>query len=196
MLAMGRAEDKQKRIFDYIVAATARQGYPPSVREIGEAVGLRSPSTVHAYIKRLHEEGLINKDRRKTRAISVPMPAAAGLRIIGEVTAGRPIYAYEQELGVLPYDPGDSGDFFALMVTGDSMQGAGILDGDYVVVRQQETARSGEVVVAIIGEEATVKRLHIDGPDVWLLPENPDYDPIDGNECQILGRVTAVVREL
>ena len=193
---MGRAGDKQRQVYDYIVEATAKQGYPPSVREIVEAVGLRSPSTVHAHLKRLHEAGLINKDRRKTRAISVAAPAPPGLPIIGEVTAGKPIFAYEQELGVLPYDPGDSGDFFALAVTGDSMIGAGILDGDYVVVRKQDNARSGEIVVAIIGEEATVKRLHVEGPDVWLLPENPDYSPIDGDECRIIGQVTAVVREL
>ena len=193
---MGYAGDRQKQVYDYIVEATARQGYPPSVREIGEAVGLRSPSTVHSYLKRLHESGLIVKDKRKTRAISVPATAPPGLAIIGAVTAGKPIYAYEQELGVLPYDPGDDGDYFALMVSGDSMTGAGILDGDYVVVRRQESAFSGEIVVAIIGEEATVKRLYMDNEGIWLLPENQDYDPIDGEQCMILGRVTAVVREL
>jgi len=193
---MRRAERKQREIYDYIVAATAQQGYPPSVREIGAAVGLRSPSTVHGYLKRLNEEGLICKDDRKTRAISVPAAHETGLPIIGAVTAGRPVFAYEQELGVLPYDPGDSGDFFALLVSGDSMIGAGILDGDCVVVRRQETAYSGEIVVAVIDEEATVKRLLLDGIQVWLMPENPDYQPIDGEECRILGRVTAVVRRL
>ena len=193
---MGRAQDKLRLIYDYIVEATARQGYPPSVREIGEAVGLRSPSTVHTYLKRLQEEGLILKDERKTRAISVPATRAPGLPIIGEVTAGRPIFAYEQELGVLPYDPGQDGAYFALLVTGDSMTGAGILDGDCVVVRRQAYARSGDIVAAVIEEEATVKRLYLDGPHVWLVAENPAYDPIDGTDCRILGKVTAVVREL
>ena len=193
---MKRAENKQRQIYDYIVEATARQGYPPSVREIAEAVGLRSPSTVHGYLKRLQDEGLISKDQRKTRAIRVPSNKLAGLPIIGEITAGRPIFAYEQELGVLPYDPGDGGDYFALVVTGDSMVGAGILNGDYVVVRKQDNAHHGEIVVAIIGEEATVKRLYVETGHIWLLPENPDYKPIDGTGCSILGRVAAVVREL
>jgi repressor LexA len=194
---MGRTADRQRAVYEYIISATARQGYPPSVREIAQAVGLRSPSTVHGYLKRLHEEGLIVKDDRKTRAISVTQERGSeGVPIIGEIAAGRPIAAYEQALGTLPYQPGGAGTFFALVVNGDSMTGAGILDGDYVVVCQQPTARHGEIVAAMIDGEATVKRLHLQDGAVWLLPENPDYDPIDGSECRILGLVTAVVREL
>ncbi|MCL2747213.1 MAG: transcriptional repressor LexA [Oscillospiraceae bacterium] len=193
---MGSTGDKQRQIYDYILKATAQQGYPPSVREIGQAVGLRSSSTVHSYVMRLHEAGLINKERRKTRAISVSAASPHGLPIIGEVTAGQPIYAYEQELGVLPYYPGDGGDYFALAVSGDSMIGAGILDGDFAVVRRQDTANSGDIVVAIMEEEATVKRLHIEDTGIWLLPENPRFDPIFADGCKIVGKVTAVVREL
>ncbi|MDR0381173.1 MAG: transcriptional repressor LexA [Oscillospiraceae bacterium] len=191
---MRRSDSKQSEIYQFILSATARQGYPPSVREIGAAVGLRSPSTVHGYLKRLHEAGLIVRDERKTRAICVP-ESAPGVPILGEVTAGRPILAYEQDLGTLPYDPGDGGEFFALCVSGDSMVGAGILDGDYVVVRRQATARTGEIVVALLGDEATVKRLEIAGGAVRLLPENPAYEPIDGSDCAVLGRVTAVIRQ-
>lgn len=194
---MGKADARQRDVYNFIISSTAKQGYPPSVREIGEAVGLKSPSTVHGYLKRLHEEGLIVKDDRKTRAISVQVEdPSSGVPIIGEIAAGRPVYAFEQELGRLRYSPGDSGDFFALCVSGDSMIQAGILHGDYVVVRKQQTARSGEIVAALIDEEATVKRLLIKDRQVWLLPENPEYAPIDGSECQILGRVTAVVREM
>ncbi len=194
---MPRTDNKQQDVYNYIVSATARKGYPPSVREIGEAVGLKSPSTVHAYIKRLHDAGLIVKDDRKTRAISVPMEMDTnGVPILGEITAGSPVFAYEQDLGVLPYVPGGQGEFFALRVMGDSMRDAGILNGDYVVVRRQATALSGEIVAAILDDEATVKRLLLNGKEVWLMPENPDYEPIDGSECQIVGKVTAVVREL
>ncbi len=187
---------KQKEIYDYIVEVTAKQGYPPSVREIGEEVGLRSPSTVHMHIASLVERGLINKDDRKTRALTLPNGAMPGhVPILGDVTAGMPVLAYEQQKGFVRYNPETSGEHFALLVMGESMINAGILDGDYVIVRKQPTAENGQIVVAMIDDEATVKRYHRNGHEIWLMPENDAYEPIDGSECVVLGVVTALVRE-
>jgi repressor LexA len=185
---------KQRAIYQFIVEFTQSRGYPPSVREIGEAVGLRSPSTVHMYIKTLQEQGLIHKDDRKTRALTTSF--TGGVPILGRVTAGSPIFASEEYSGSLAYRTDNPSDDFALRIKGDSMIGAGILDGDYVVVRRQETAENGAIVVALLGDEATCKRLSRKDGAVWLMPENPDYEPIDGSECALLGRVIAVVREL
>lgn len=188
--------DKQKMIYDFIINFTAKHGYPPSVREIGEAVGLRSPSTVHTHINTLVERGLINKDDRKTRALTLPNGAMPGhVPILGDVTAGQPILAYEQQKGYVRYSPETSGDHFALSVFGESMLNAGILDGDFVIVRKQPNAENGQIVVALLEDEATVKRYYRNGDEVWLMPENDDYEPIDGSECQILGIVMALVRE-
>ena len=197
---------KQQQIYDYIVSFQADHGYPPSVREIGEAVGLKSPSTVHFHLKGLEEKGLIIKAEGKTRAITVsgsagrPIaeeehPSANRVPVVGSVAAGSPILAEECIEDYLTFDTGGrSGEFFALRVRGESMLKAGILPGDLVVVHRQPTARHGEIVVALIGDEATVKRLSLKGGQVWLLPENDDYSPIDGTYAQILGRVAAVVR--
>ena len=192
---MGKASVTQQRIMDFIEKFTKENKYPPSVREIGAAVGLRSPSTVHMHIKALVTKGSLIKDANKTRALVLSETVPDGVPIIGKVTAGAPILAFEEPLGILAYKPPDDGDYFALEVRGDSMSGIGIIEGDFVVVRKQQTARNGQVVVAIIDDEATVKRLKRDGGRIWLMPENPDYSPISGDTCNILGVVSSLVRE-
>ncbi|MBE6996435.1 MAG: transcriptional repressor LexA [Ruminococcaceae bacterium] len=206
---MAELSGMQKKIYEYIAACIRDQGYPPSVREIGEAVGLKSPSTVHFHLKHLEEAGVIEKGAGKGRAITLtqpPAPVAAPaapvfeepadrIPVVGNVAAGSPILAQECIEDYLTFDTGGrSGEYFALRVRGESMLGAGILPGDLVVVRQQQTANNGEIVVAMIDEEATVKRLSRKNGQTWLLPENDDYSPIDGTYAQILGKVAAVVR--
>ena len=197
----------QQKIYDYIAACIQTQGYPPSVREIGEAVGLRSPSTVHFHLKKLADAGAIEIGAGKGRAITLthpaapataPMPEAPAGRvpIVGNVAAGSPILAQECIEDYLTFDAGHPGDVhFALRVRGESMLNAGILPGDLVVVRQQQTCNQGEIVVAMIDDEATVKRFSRKNGHVWLLPENEAYSPIDGTYAQILGKVVAVVRQ-
>ena len=203
---MAKLTAKQQQIYDYILAFTADHGYPPSVREIGAAVGLKSPSTVHFHMKGLEEAGVIVKAEGKTRAISLPGaplspvaeeedPHANQVPILGSVAAGSPILAQECIEDYLTFDTdGLSGEHFALRVRGESMLGAGILPGDLVVVHRQREAHSGEIVVALFEDEATVKTLSRRDGHTWLMPENPDYEPIDGDGCTILGKVTAVVR--
>jgi len=190
-----RLHRKQEEIHSFLVGFTEQNGYPPSVREICAAVGLKSPSTVHSHLRKLEAAGLITIENNKTRAIKIA-GTRGGVPIIGRVTAGNPILAFEDERGVLPFTPAGSGEHFALEVYGDSMINAGILDGDYVVVRKQQSAIHGEIVVALLEDEATVKRLWRKDGNVRLMPENPNYEPIEGGTCQILGRVTAVVREV
>lgn len=197
---MGRKTDMQARIYETIVQMIREQGYAPSVREIGEAVGLKSPSTVHFHLKKLEEAGLIEKGACKGRAISVAAaaepPQDNRIPILGTVAAGAPILAQEQVEDYLTFDThGRSGEYFALRVRGFSMKNVGILPDDLVVVRRQSTALNGEIVVALIGEEATVKRLKRANGEIWLLPENEDFEPIDGSEAQVLGKVTAVIRQ-
>ena len=197
---MSKLTAKQQKIFDYIQQFTAEHGYPPSVREIGAAVGLKSPSTVHFHLKGLEEAGMITKAEGKTRAITVvdraaPEPPQNQVPIVGNVAAGAPILAEECIEDYLTFDTqGMSGEHFALRVRGESMLGAGILPGDLVVVHRQQDAYNGEIVVALFEDEATVKTLSRRGGHTWLLPENPDYDPIDGDLADIIGRVVAVVR--
>lgn len=189
--------DKQRQILSFIREYTASQGYPPSVREIGAAVGLRSPSSVHAHVKRLHELGYLEKDDRKTRAITLTGGSTGGdaVPILGRVAAGMPILAVEEAEGVLHTDlDGRPGQFFALRIRGDSMIEAGILDGDYIVVRSQNYAQDGQIVVAVIEDEATCKRLEQQDGHIWLMPENPAYSPIPGDNAYILGVVAKVVR--
>lgn len=190
--------EKQRQILTFIRDYTAEQGYPPSVREIAAAVGLRSPSSVHAHLKHLRELGYLEKDDHKTRAITLAGSGAPGgdaVPILGRVTAGMPILAVEEAEGVLHVDlDGRHGDFFALRIQGDSMIGAGILDGDYIVVRSQNYAQRGQIVVAIIEDEATCKRLEKEDGHIWLMPENPAYHPIPGDHAHILGVVAKVVR--
>lgn len=195
---MKKISAKQQRILEYINECTTRQGYPPSVREICAEVGLSSPSTVHSHLKRLDELGYIDKGDRKTRALTVRGGAVmtGQVPILGRVTAGMPILAVEDVEGYVPYAGASGfGDYFALRISGESMIGAGILDGDLIIVRKESTARPGQIVVALIEDEATCKRLHLQHGEVWLMPENPDYPPIDGSECTILGIVSAVYRE-
>ena len=189
--------EKQQQILAFIEQFSAREGYPPSVREICAAVGLRSPSTVHAHLRVLTERGLLNRgDAGKKRTLTLPGESVVRVPILGNVAAGAPILAEENIEGYLPMEcSGASGEYFALHVRGDSMIDAGILDGDLIVVRSQETAENGEIVVALIGDEATCKRLSRKDGKVWLLPENPEYSPIDGTEATVLGRITAVVRK-
>ena len=195
---MAQLSKMQQKIYDYIVSCIQEQGYPPSVREIGEAVGLKSPSTVHFHLKNLEEAGMIAKGAGKGRAISLTTPPVPEnqIPIVGNVAAGSPILAEECIEDYLTFDAGGhQGEYFALRVRGESMINAGILPGDLVVVRQQKTANNGEIVVAMIEEEATVKRLSKRDGHIWLLPENEAYSPIDGTYAQILGKVTAVVRQ-
>ena len=188
------------RIYAYLREVIPRQGYAPSVREICEAVGLKSPSTVHFHLKRLQERGLIEKGDGKGRALVLTGREEAAdprrIPIVGAVAAGAPILAQECVEDYLTFDCGGrEGESFALRVRGESMLNAGILPGDLVVVRRQQTAENGEIVVALLGDEATVKRLSRRNGQVWLLPENEAYQPIDGTYAQILGKVVAVVRQ-
>ena len=203
---MANLTRKQQQIYDFILEFTNRHGYPHSVREIGAAVGLKSPSTVHFHMKGLEEAGVIVKAEGKTRAISLPGaplgpvaeeedPHADQIPVVGNVAAGSPILAQECIEDYLTFDTqGLSGEHFALRVRGESMLNAGILPDDLVVVHRQQEVRNGEIVVALFEDEATVKTYQNRDGHVWLLPENPDYQPIDGAEAQIIGKVVAVVR--
>ena len=203
---MANLTRKQKEIYEFILAFTSEHGYPPSVREIGAAVGLKSPSTVHFHMKGLEEAGVIVKAEGKTRAISLPGvsvgpvaeetdPRANQVPVVGNVAAGSPILAQECIEDYLTFDTqGLSGEHFALRVRGESMLNAGILPDDLVVVHRQETFREGDIVVALFEDEATVKTYQRKNGQVWLLPENPEYEPIDGTYAEIIGRVVAVVR--
>ena len=194
---MAQLSKMQQKIYEYIASCIREQGYPPSVREIGEAVGLKSPSTVHFHLKHLEEAGVIEKGAGKGRAITLTETSVQEDRvpIVGNVAAGSPILAEECIEDYLTFDTGGrAGEYFALRVRGESMLNAGILPGDLVVVRRQQVANNGEIVVAMIGDEATVKRFSRQNGHIWLLPENEAYSPIDGTYAQILGKVAAVVR--
>ncbi len=201
---MPRKTEKTTEIYEYLRRTIPAQGYAPSVREIGQAVGLKSPSTVHLHLKRLQEQGLIEKGNFKGRTIvlretleerTVERPRDR-VPIVGNVAAGAPILAQECVEDYLTFDCGGrEEEYFALRVRGESMLGAGILPGDLVVVRRQQTARPGEIVVALLEDEATVKRYAKKDGHVWLLPENENYQPIDGTYASILGKVSAVVRQ-
>ena len=194
---MPKKTDMTDRIYEYLQTVIPEQGYAPSVREICEAVGLKSPSTVHFHLKRLQERGLIEKGDFKGRAIVLTEAREKNkIPILGDVAAGTPILAQECIDDYLTFDCGGrEGEYFALRVRGESMLKAGILPDDLVVVRRQPTAVNGEIVVALLGDEATVKRLSRRNGEIWLLPENDDYQPINGTNAQVLGRVTAVVRQ-
>ena len=202
------ATERQQRILEVIRIFTAEHGYPPSVREIGERVGLSSSSTIHAHLKALERRGMISRDPTKPRALRssgseatpvAPMPDAQVMPIIGKVAAGVPITAQEQVEGefVLPtaFVP-HSSDAFMLRVQGDSMIEAAILDGDLIMVRPQKQASNGEIVVAMLDGEATVKRFYRETGRVRLQPENRDMAPIYASDVEIIGRVEAVVRRL
>ena len=208
---------RQQEIWTFLTEYVDRHGYPPTVREIGEAVGLASPSTVHAHLANLERAGLIKRDPTKPRALELTgradrVPAGSemhALPLLGQIAAGGPLLA-EQNVDAymsVPEPLSRGGEEFLLRVRGDSMEGAGILEGDYVVVRRQQDARNGDIVVALVGddesaEEATVKRFFRDnGPpgskgSVRLQPENDAYEPIVASHVQILGKVTGVFRTL
>ena len=196
---------RQQEIFDFIKRYSSSHGYPPTVRDIGQAVGLTSSSTVHAHLSNLERVGVLRRDPTKPRAMEVLADRAkrlapSGLPLVGRAAAGTPILAeenIEDYVGVPPLAGGDKGDF-VLEVRGDSMKDAGILDGDTVVVRTQKTASNGEIVVAVVGDdsEATVKRYYKEKDHIRLEPENEDFDPIRSSQVQILGRVVGVLRRV
>lgn len=190
---MPRTSNKAEKIVEFVNAFIAENGYPPSVREIGEAVGLRSTASVSYHLQALQEKGVFQSPPVKGRKRALVTSARPGhIPVIGVVTAGVPILAVENQEGTIPWeDP----SCFALRVRGDSMINAGILSGDKVVVRPQSTADDGQIVVALLEDEATVKRLRRRNGEVWLMPENENYSPIDGREAKILGLVKAVIRE-
>lgn len=209
---MERLSERQRQVLVFIRDTVADRGYPPSVREIGEAVGLSSPSTVHAHLSALVRGGYLRRDPSKPRAIEVLDPGAArsrepgeraGLRdvpLVGRIAAGSPILAEEdiEDVVPLPVDLVGTGPVFMLRVRGDSMTGAGILDGDLVVVRRQPDADDGEIVAALVdGEEATVKRLHRRDGKVVLRSENPAYpDMTFGEGVEVIGKVVSVLRRM
>ena len=190
---MPRTSNKAQMIMDYVNQFVQEKGYSPSVREIGEAVGLRSTATVSYHLQALQEKGLLQAPGAKGRKRALVTGARFGqIPVVGVVTAGLPILAVENQEGTLSWnEPG----CFALRVRGDSMINAGILPGDLVVVRPQSTADDGQIVVARLEDEATVKRLSRRDGQVWLLPENENYSPIDGTNAELIGVVRGVVRE-
>ena len=191
---MPRTSNKAQLIVDYVNQFIQENGYSPSVREIGAAVGLRSTASVSYHLQALQEKGLLQSPGSKGRKRAIVTTVRPGqIPVIGVVTAGLPILAVENQEGYLSWD-GDPG-CFALRVRGDSMVGAAILSGDLVVVRPQQSADDGQIVVARIGDEATVKRLRRRDGQVLLMPENDNYAPIDGTEAELIGIVKAVVRE-
>lgn len=186
--------DRREQILEYLRQYVEVHGFGPSVREIGAAVGLKSTATVHYHLRQLAKEGAIFWDETKKRSISLGEQSQAGqIPVIGVVAAGQPILAQENVEGYVPWESGAG--WFALRVRGESMKNAGILPGDLVIVRPQATAEQGEIVVALIEEEATVKRLSLQNGEVWLLPENEAFSPIDGKNARILGLVRGVIRK-
>jgi repressor LexA len=195
---------RQQEIFDFVRQYVGEHGYPPTVRDIGKAIGLTSSSTVHAHLANLEKLGLLRRDPTKPRAIEVlkdkakQVVAPGGLPLVGQVAAGQPVLAdqnIEEYVPVPGIAGGDDGEF-VLRVKGDSMKDAGILEGDFVIVRRQETAADGEIVVALVGEEATVKRFFREEDHVRLQPENEAMEPIRTREAQVLGRVVGLCRRV
>ncbi len=208
---------REKAILKYIEKQIKTNGYPPSVREIGKAVGLKSTATVHAYISALEEKGYIKKESQKGRTLKLLKGGLSedknqetfnksfysgremvDVPVIGKITAGEPILAYENitDTFPIPLDFVGTGESFMLTVRGESMIEAGILDGDYILVRKQNTAENGEIVVALIEDEATVKTFYKEKDHIRLQPENPTMDPIIVPNCEILGKVSGVFRKI
>ena len=207
----GKAEltARQITILDFIKTSSESQGYAPSMREIGEAAGLNSPASVSYQLDILQKKGFIRRDADRGRAMEVVLPdsmTGAGahtdktrfIPLVGSIAAGVPITADQQieETLPLPESLVGKGDLFMLKVKGESMINAAICDGDYVVIRQQKDANNGDIVAAMIDGEATVKTFSRKGGHIWLLPANDDFAPIDGDQCEVLGIVTAVLRSL
>lgn len=197
--------DMQSRILAYIESEIKTRGYAPSVREIGEAVGLKSTSTVHGHLTRLEKKGLLHRDAMKPRAMGLPFPSSSAydtsamrqIPVIGRVAAGIPILAEEnvEEMLPLPADVVGDGDLFALRVRGESMIQAGIMNNDYIIVRRQPDANNGEIVVAMIEDEATVKRFYRECGHIRLQPENDTMSPIIVPSVTILGKVVSLIRK-
>ena len=206
---------RQQEIFDFIKSYSSKHGYPPTVRDIGKAVGLASSSTVHAHLANLEKAGLLRRDPSKPRALEMldravegvrdtvsqgvqTIVGSSGLPVVGQVAAGGPVLAeenIEDYVQVPPEAGGESGQFI-LRVKGESMIDAGILEGDFVVVRKQETATDGEIIVALVGEEATVKRFFREDDHIRLQPENTTMEPIRTREVEILGKVVGLFRSV
>jgi repressor LexA len=192
---------RQASILEFIQQKLDERGYPPSVREIGEAVGLKSSSTVHAHLKQLQKKGYIHRDPTKPRAIEMIGNNTAIVRvpIVGRIAAGEPILAVENIEDTFPLPVSflnTNKKVFMLAVRGNSMIKAGILDGDYIIVRQQNTADDGDIVVALLGEEATVKRFFKEKSGIRLQPENDEMKPIKSKDVVVLGKVTGVLRKI
>ncbi|KXB55874.1 repressor LexA [Corynebacterium sp. CMW7794] len=215
--------ERQRRILEVISDAVLLRGYPPSIREIGDATGLQSTSSVAYQLKQLEEKGFLRRDPNKPRAVDVrhlhdqkkkpgPAPKSADAQpvppeasgvsyvpVVGRIAAGAPITAEENvdTYFPMPDEIVGSGDLYMLQVVGESMKDAGILDGDWVIVHSQSTAEEGDFVAALLGgDEATVKEFHRDSTGVWLLPHNDDFDPIDGTHATIMGKVVSVFRKI
>ena len=202
---------RQQEIFDFIRKYSAKYGYPPTVRDIGKAVGLASSSTVHAHLANLEKIGLLRRDPSKPRAIELLDRAMGGavetvrgmiqadaLPLLGTVAAGQPILAeanIEEYVSVPELAGGGDGQYL-LQIRGESMKDAGILEGDYVVVRSQDTAQDGDIVVALLGEEATVKRFFREQDHIRLQPENDAMEPIRSKEVKVLGRIVGLLRSV
>ncbi|HJG46268.1 transcriptional repressor LexA [Corynebacterium variabile] len=215
-----KLSERQRRILDVIKDGIQFRGYPPSIREICDAVGLNSTSSVSYHLKELERKGYLRREGNKPRAVDIRgldptdstskpgpkpasvlpkgMPEPSFVPVLGQIAAGSPILAEQHVDGhfPLPQELVGGGELFLLQVVGESMQDAGILNGDWVVVRSQQTAELGEFVAAMIDGEATVKEFHPSDGTVWLLPHNPLFEPIRGDEAQILGRVVAVLRKI
>ena len=205
---------RQQEIFDFIKRYSSQHGYPQTVRDIGKAVGLTSSSTVHAHLSNLEKLGMLRRDPTKPRAIemldraardvtsavqgAIGKVVAPGLPLVGQVAAGQPILAEEniEEYVQVPQAAGGEVGEYVLRVRGDSMIDAGILEGDFVVVRPQETATDGEIIVALVGEEATVKRYFRESDHIRLQPENTTMEPIRTTDVQVMGRVVGLFRSV
>jgi repressor LexA len=205
----GELTARQISILDFIKTSTESQGYAPSMREIGDAAGLASPASVKYQLDILTEKGFIRRDENRGRAMEVVLPesmvgASAPtdktrfIPLVGRIAAGGPITAEQdvEEIVPLPESLVGSGDLFMLKVVGDSMINAAICDGDFVVIRSQKDCNKGEIVAAMIDGEATVKTFSRKDGHIWLLPANDDFEPINGDKCEILGKVTAVLRSV
>jgi repressor LexA len=204
-MELGGLTKRQQEIFDFIRRYASKYGYPPTVREIGKAVGLASSSTVHAHLANLEKYGVLRRNPTKPRAMEVlidrakrVMSSEGAIPLVGQVAAGEPLLAeenVEEYVAVPPLAGGDEGQY-VLRVKGDSMRDAGILEGDFVVVRRQDTAQDGEIVVALLGDEATVKRYFKESDHIRLQPENETMEPIRSPDVQVIGRVVGVFRSV
>lgn len=205
-MQMSDITEKQSLILEFIKKETELKGYPPSVREICQAVGLRSTSTVHGHLERLEKKGYIRRDATKPRAIEVlsfdkfvSQSDIINIPIVGEISAGQPILAFENIESTFPIPASyfnTNSQLFILEINGESMINAGIFDGDYVIIEKKSTASNGEIVAALIEDSATVKRFYKEENRIRLQPENPYMDPIIVNSCMILGKVVGVFRRI